>query len=50
MGVTSFGPAQCGDPDFPGVYARVTEVKAWIQATVKGAQESNCKIIMNKDI
>ena len=43
VGVTSFGSG-CGDPDYPGVYARVTEVKQWIQATVSGTQDSNCKL------
>ena len=43
VGVTSFGSG-CGDPDYPGVYARVTEVKQWIQATVSGTQDSNCNL------
>ena len=43
VGVTSFGSG-CGDPDYPGVYARVTEVKQWIQATVPGTQDSDCKL------
>ena len=42
VGVTSFGSG-CGDPDYPGVYARVTEVKHWIQVTVSGTQDSDCK-------
>ena len=42
VGVTSFGEG-CGDPQYPGVYARITEVKSWIQETVSGTQESDCK-------
>ena len=41
MGVTSFGTG-CGDPSYPGVYARVSEVKTWIQETAAGTQDSDC--------
>ena len=44
VGVTSFGQ-ECGDPDYPGVYARVTEVRSWIKSTVSGTQDSDCKFI-----
>ena len=40
VGVTSFGE-DCGDPQYPGVYARITEeVKTWIQAIAMG---TDCK-------
>ena len=42
VGVTSFGSG-CGDPNFPGVYSRITEVKSWIQSTVSGTQDSDSK-------
>ena len=42
IGLTSFGTG-CGDPSYPGVYSRVTEVLAWIQATVTGTQTSECE-------
>ena len=42
IGLTSFGTG-CGDPSYPGVYSRVTEVLAWIQATVTGSQTSDCE-------
>ena len=44
VGVTSFGQG-CGDPNYPGVYARVTEVRSWIKSTVSGTQDSDCKFI-----
>lgn len=34
IGVVSWGHA-CGDQDYPGVYARVTSVRKWIE-TVAG--------------
>ena len=39
--MTSFGTG-CGDPSYPGVYARVSEVKSWIQETAAGTQDSDC--------
>ena len=45
VGVTSFGDG-CGDPNYPGVYARITEVKSWIEEVVTETQDSNCKYIM----
>ena len=46
VGVTSFGE-DCGDPQYPGVYARITEeVKTWIQAIATGTESSGCKQII----
>ena len=49
VGLTSFGTG-CGDPDYPGVYARVTEVQTWIQDTVTGTQTSDCKFSLEDDV
>ena len=43
VGVTSFGE-DCGDPQYPGVYARIIEeVKTWIKAIATGTESSDCK-------
>ena len=38
IGVTSFG--YCGDTDFPGVYARVTEQLDWINRNAINGYET----------
>ena len=42
IGVTSFGTG-CAHPEYPGVYARVTEVKSWIKSVSSDTQDSDCK-------
>ena len=39
IGVVSYG-SECPSH---GVYARVTEMKHWIQFIAKGAEDTNCK-------
>ncbi len=34
VGVTSFGPQNCGDPTFPAVYERVADASSWIDETI----------------
>ena len=41
IGVVSYGIGYAL-PDYPGVYARVTEVKDWIVQNAPGSQSSNC--------
>jgi len=41
IGVVSTGNG-CGLPDYPGVYARVTKAKAWIQNIASGTEDSDC--------
>ena len=41
IGVVSKG-IECGHPDYPGVYTRVTEVLNWIQSIAVQSLDSNC--------
>ena len=35
IGVVSFGPQGCLDPDLPNVFARITEALVWIFSVMK---------------
>lgn len=37
IGVTSWGIG-CGDPQFPGIYARTVKARDWIKRTIRGSQ------------
>ena len=41
IGLVSKG-IECGHPDYPGVYTRVTEVLNWIQSIAVQSLDSNC--------
>jgi len=41
IGVVSYGIG-CANPNFPGVFARITHVKDWIKATAPGTEDSSC--------
>ena len=41
IGIVSKG-IECGHPDYPGVYTRVTEVLNWIQSIAVQSLDSNC--------
>lgn len=34
VGVTSWGPDDCGDPDYPAVYSRVSAAASWIDKMI----------------
>lgn len=35
VGIVSFGPDPCGDPETPGVYSKVASARDWIKKTAK---------------
>lgn len=35
IGLVSFGPRQCGIPNFPGVYTRVSSYASWIAQNMR---------------
>ena len=41
VGVTNYAFG-CGEPGFPGVYARVTARLDWILAKTQGTQDTSC--------
>lgn len=34
-GIVSFGPRDCGSPDIPGVYTRVSKYVDWIKSKIR---------------
>jgi len=54
VGVVSFGGTEtgpaCGDPDAPGVYARVSQFRAFILETVPDAQFVNLQTSATSDV
>ncbi|CAH2057435.1 unnamed protein product, partial [Iphiclides podalirius] len=48
LGIVSFGGKKCGDPQSPGVYSRVSEATAWVEATVTANEASTVPELLPK--
>ena len=42
IGIVSKGN-ECGHPDYPGIYTRVTKILKWIESIAVASLDSNCK-------
>ena len=42
IGIVSKGN-ECGHPDYPGIYTRVTKILRWIESIAVASLDSNCE-------